>query len=130
MDTYESSTLRDLQRLVERIVEQAPGLASRARLAAGILANGKLSTADGVVFEAVASDDATLYRVDLSSDELGCECGDYRHRGIRDPRGRKACKHTIAGVLFNRLGRSRPSARAARIARFRRPVARLVRRAA
>jgi hypothetical protein len=118
-DTYKSSTLEQLQVLVERIVEQSPELASRARSAAGILSNGKLSTADGVIFEAVASDDATVYAVDLGSDERGCTCRDYEYRGIPDPRGRKSCKHTIAGVLFNKLGRSRPSARVARLATFR-----------
>jgi hypothetical protein len=129
VDTIQNTTIRELQSLVERIAEQAPHLASRARRAGGIILNGKLHQLDETRFECVAADDSKAYVVDLAGE---CRCLDFQKRGVLDPKGNRTCKHMIAAILFRKLGTRRESARAVRVARFRRRTAavRAMRRAA
>jgi hypothetical protein len=131
-DVYQSNTIGELHRLVRIIAERRPELAQRAEKGATILITGKLSPLGEDRYEVVSSDDdGTLYLVDQRAES--CTCKDYQHRAP-EVRGSKCCKHRIAAWLYVKLGAPRPSARLARVRRFRpacvRRAQRLIGRAA
>ena len=130
MDVSKSTTLADLAALVARAAGHGPELAARAEKAAAILLSGKVAEVAPDLYEVVSSAGADAYVV---MHDLGmCPCPDFRHRAPV-VNGAKLCKHRLAVLFLRKLGRpvSRPSARAERVAPFRRRVAgRPARRAA
>ena len=123
-DTYQSSTLADLRRIVRRIAEAAPELAARAEAAGAIVLAGKVAE-HPEHFEVLGSGEQA-YTVTV--DARNCTCPDFAHRGV-EFKGRKFCKHALSVLILCRLTAPRPSSRSARVATFRarqRPACRRV----
>jgi hypothetical protein len=98
MDTYQSTTLSQLRREVERISARCPELATRAQSAAAILLGAKV--AEHADHYEVVGTAGQSYTVDRAA--TTCTCLDYQHRGV-ESRGRTYCKHTLAVLLLARL---------------------------
>ena len=118
---YESSTLADLARLVERVNLKSPDLYTRAVSGATLVLTGAVSPdpESGPTAYRVRGSQADPYAVDLADD---CPCEDYQRRGI-SYRGHKFCKHVLAALFHQRLSdlvtERRPSRRFARLRPFR-----------
>jgi hypothetical protein len=122
MDTYKSSTLAELARLVADAIAKAPELGTRSEKTAVILLAGKVAPLAGDAYEVVNSDGDGAYRVDHAAGT--CDCPDYTHRAPV-VNGAKLCKHRLAVLFLRRLERPRhPSARLERVRRFRPAVTR------
>ena len=128
-DTYQRTTIAELQALVARAAEKVPELGARPEKAATILLSGKVAAIDVDTYEVVSSDGTDAYLVDHAAGT--CPCPDFKHRAPT-VNGAKLCKHRLAVIFLRRLGTpsTRPSARAARVATFRRVTRRQLRKAA
>jgi hypothetical protein len=123
MDTLHRTTLAQLAALVARALEAAPELGTRPEKAACILLAGKVSETAPGSYEVVNSDGDGTYTVDHSAGT--CTCPDFQHRAPT-VNGAKLCKHRLAVLFLRKLGcgRKQPTVRQARVASFRRCVAR------
>ena len=126
MDVFQSTTLSQLRREVERISARCPELATRAESAAAILLGAKVAEREDGTFEVFGSVE-TPYTVDAEAST--CTCLDFQHRGVIY-RERRFCKHTLAVLLLARLSVRPTVGRRDRIRPFRPAVARRLRRAA
>jgi hypothetical protein len=119
---FDRTTVGQVRRLVDNIISHAPELESRALKAMQLLLTRRVAPNDDGSFE-VLGISGKPYTVDLSADSQVCTCPDQSHRAP-EFKGSRWCGHALAVLIYTRLGRSRPNARVARIATFRRQVTR------